>query len=181
IRSTIGVAEYLETLFRCGPVGDISDGALLDRFVATRDEAAFEVLVARHGPMVWHVCRAALSDLHDAEDAFQAAFLVLAHRAGAIRSRGSIASWLFGVATRVSARARVDAGRRRRHERAAAQRGEPAVMTADHDERPDPTPVLHEEIARLPERYRAAIVLHDLEGHTCEAIAGRLRRPVSTI
>jgi RNA polymerase sigma factor (sigma-70 family) len=179
--SPVGVARSLETLFRCGPIGDLSDGDLLERFVATRDEAAFEVLVARHGPVVLHVCRAVLSDRDEVEDAFQAVFLVLARRASAIRSSGSVASWLFGVATRVSARARADAGRRRWHERMAARRGDPMAVTADLDDRPDPAQALREEIARLPERYREAIVLHDLEGHTCEAMARQLRRPVGTV
>src|SRR5579883_2743405 len=141
------IPRQFEVLFGCGTVGDLPDGALLERFVATRDEAAFEVLVARHGSLVLRVCRAALADPHEAEDAFQAVFLILVRKAASIRSRGSIASWLHGVASRVSARARVDAGRRRRHEQSAAAR-RPIDAAADADPRPDPAPVLHEELAR---------------------------------
>ncbi len=97
--------RHLDTLFRSGPAGDLADGTLLERFLATRDEAAFEALVARHGPMVLRVCRAALDEPAEVDDAFQAVFLVLVRRAASIRSRASIASWLFGVANRVSARA----------------------------------------------------------------------------
>lgn len=85
----------------------MTDAQLLDWFVSRRDdaaEAAFEELMIRHGPMVFRVCRSVLRDTHDAEDAFQAAFLVLAHRARAIRRQGSVASWLFGVAHRVASR-----------------------------------------------------------------------------
>ena len=121
--------KHLQTLFTSGAIGGLDDGALLERFVAGRDEAAFEVLVARHGPMVLRVCRAALADPHDADDAFQAVFLVLVRRAVAIRSHASVASWLFGVASRVSARAKVDATRRRRHEQQAAL-GRPATAPA---------------------------------------------------
>ena len=180
IGSASRVPMYLQTLFGSGPAGDLPDGALLERFVATRDEAAFAVLVARHGPMVLRVCRAALADPDEAEDAFQAVFLVLVRRAASIRSRGSIASWLFGVASRVSARARVEAGRRHRHERAAGVR-EPSAAPIDLDDRPDPAPVLHEELARLPDRYREAIALCYFEGQTCDAVARRLSRPVGTI
>ncbi len=174
------VPMYLQTLFGSGAAGDLPDGALLERFVATRDEAAFEVLVARHGPMVLRVCRATLADPHEADDAFQAVFLVLVRRAASIRSRGSIASWLFGVASRVSARARVEAGRRHRHEREAASRRS-AAAPAEAGDRPDPAPLLHEELARLPDRYREAIVLCYFEGHSCDAAARRLRRPVGTV
>lgn len=96
-------------LFNSGAVGTMTDSQLLDQVVSRRDqaaEAAFEELVIRHGPMVLRVCRNVLHDLHDAEDAFQAVFLVLANRAGSIRRSGSLASWLFAVAQRVAIRAR---------------------------------------------------------------------------
>ena len=103
------VLRQVHRLLNFGAVGTMSDAELLDRFVARRDEAAeaaFEELVIRHGPMVLRVARSLLHDAHDAEDAFQAVFLVLANRAGSIRRNGSVASWLFGVAHRVSTRAR---------------------------------------------------------------------------
>ena len=112
-------------LFHFGAVGTMSDAQLLDRFLSRRDEAAeaaFEELVIRHGPMVLRVCRGVLHDAHDAEDAFQAVFLVLASRAGSIRRSGSVASWLFGVAQRVATRARRSAARRHRHDQLVAER-----------------------------------------------------------
>ena len=127
----------LRVLFDAGTATGLTDGQLLERF-ATRGgesaELAFAALVERHGPMVWRVCRSILRDEHDAEDAFQATFLVLVRRAGAIRKRDSVASWLFGVASRVAARARADAARRRRHEREAAARA--ARSRGDADEEP---------------------------------------------
>ncbi len=178
-RSSI-VRKHLGILFNAGAVGDQTDGELLERFVSRRDEGAFEALVERHGPMVLRVCRGVLADPHDAQDAFQATFLVLVRRAGSVRKRDSVASWLFGVAGRVAARARADAARRRRHEREAAMMATRSDGGEDED-RPDPGPVLHEEVARLPEKYREAVVLCYLEGHTYEAAARRLRRPVGTI
>ena len=103
------VPRYLSDLFRNGTPAALTDSELLDRFTASRDghdetaELAFAALLARHGPMVLRVCRAVLGDRHEVEDAFQATFLVLAVRARAIRRRGSVASWLHGVALRVAA------------------------------------------------------------------------------
>src|SRR5215471_5216606 len=93
-----------------------SDRQLLDLFITARDETAFATLVRRHGPLVLSVCRRVLGDRHDAEDAFQAAFLVLARKASAIRKRDSVGSWLFGVAYRLACQLRLQAARRRRHE-----------------------------------------------------------------
>jgi RNA polymerase sigma factor (sigma-70 family) len=174
------VRKHLGILFTAGAVGDLTDGELLERFVARRDEGAFEALVERHGPMVLRVCRGVLADRHDAQDAFQATFLVLVRRAGSVRKRDSVASWLFGVAGRVAARARADAARRRRHEREAAEMSTRSDG-GEGEDRPDPGPVLREEVARLPEKYREAVVLCYLEGHTYEAAARRLGRPVGTI
>src|SRR5262249_46205514 len=126
------------------------------------------------------ICRRALGDPHDAEDAFQATFLVLATRARSIRRRKSVASWLYGVALRVARRARADAIRRRAHERRAAEMagGEvgPEATDDDRDFR-----ALHEEVERLPGNYREAVVLCYLEGLTLEAAAGRLGCPVGTL
>ena len=138
-----------------GRSGRCPTAQLLDRFVSRRDEAAeaaFEELVIRHGPMVLRVCRSVLHDAHDAEDAFQAVFLVLASRAGSIRRGGSVASWLFGVARRVAAcRGRAHA-RRRTLDRRVAERTPESYLPADDD--PD-WEILHEEIDGLPERLRA--------------------------
>jgi len=167
----------------------MTDGQLLERFMAARDEAgelAFESLVARHGPMVMRVCRNMLEDAHDAHDAFQAVFLVLARRGGAIRDRRCIASWLYGVAMRVAARARFTAIRREIRDRRTA---EAAVLCAGtsvqgQDENTIATEcaqVVHQELNRLPEKYRAPIVLCYLEGLTHDEAALRLSWPVGTV
>ncbi len=106
----VGASRHLRTVFESGALGSLADGALLDRFLAGRGDedsaASFAALVERHGPMVLSVCRAAIGDPHDAEDAAQATFLILARRAGSIRLAESLASWLFGVALKVSSKAR---------------------------------------------------------------------------
>jgi DNA-directed RNA polymerase specialized sigma24 family protein len=96
----------LQTLFSEGTLGGLSDGRLLERFAAHREEAPFEVLVRRHGPMVWGICRRVLRDHHDAEDAFQATFLVLARKAHAIARRDLVANWLYVVAYQTAMKAR---------------------------------------------------------------------------
>ena len=108
--------KHLHTLYDVGVIGDLTDGQLLERFVIRRDaaaEAVFSTLIERHGPMVLRVCLQVLGNSHDADDAFQATFLVLVRNAGAIRRRDSVASWLYGVAQRVAMRAKADATRRR--------------------------------------------------------------------
>ncbi len=165
----------VRTLFSLGVVSDSSDGELLRRFLNGDDieaEAAFTVLVERHGPMVLRVCRHVLDDSHDAQDAFQATFLVFLRRAGSIRTRDSVASWLFGVAVRVARRARHAEIVRRVHERNA---GNLAAATATSgDGLRARLALLHEEIARLPNRYREPIVLCHLQGLSTAAVARRL-------
>ena len=145
-------------------------------------EVAFAALVERHGPTVFRVCNDVLDDPHDAQDAAQVTFLLLAKRAGAIRRRNALASWLFGVARRVAARAKVEAARRRAHERRRAE-----MATREHDRRSrvpvtgEPWAELFEEIDRLSEHHRSAIVLCDLEGLTHEQAARRLGCPVKTV
>jgi RNA polymerase sigma factor (sigma-70 family) len=173
------VLGHLRRLLDKGTVAGLSEGQLLERFLARGDEAAFAAIVARHGPMVLAVCRRVLTDEADAEDAFQATFLVLVRRGRAIRNRESLASWLHGVAQRVAARARLDAARRRRHERAKG--GEMPTATAPEPMADDFGPVLHEELAALPEKYRAPLVLCYLEGHTHDQAADALGWPVGTV
>jgi RNA polymerase sigma factor (sigma-70 family) len=147
---------HLETLFRVGSFTGLPDGALLERFAAGPPdiaEVAFTALVERHGAMVRRTCRQVTGDHHDAEDAAQATFLVLARSARSIRSTDSLSAWLYGVACRVSARANADAARRRARERRAAG------LAADASPRHEPWLEVHEELARLPERYRLPIVL----------------------
>ncbi|WP_406698711.1 sigma-70 family RNA polymerase sigma factor [Singulisphaera sp. Ch08] len=178
------VLKHLQTLYSVGAIGGLSDGQLGDRVVNRRDEAAeaaFTILADRHGPMVLRVCRQMLSDRHEAEDAFQATFLVLASKAHSIRNRDSVAGWLHGVARRVALRAKADAARRRIKERRAALLAM-AKSPMDDDGSPSESwPELHEEIARLPERYREPIVLCYLEGLTTEAASQRLGCPQGTI
>jgi RNA polymerase sigma factor (sigma-70 family) len=185
-----GVLQDVRTLFDSGTTVGLTDGELLgrfadragwDRIADDASEPAFAALVERHGPMVLRVCRSILRDEHDAQDAFQATFLVLVRRAGSVRRQGSVGSWLHGVALRVSARARADLARRRRHERRAGEIGRGADRSDSGESSPEVAAILHEELGRLPERYRAAVVLCYLEGHTCEAAARRLGRPVGTV
>jgi RNA polymerase sigma factor (sigma-70 family) len=157
----------------------LTDAQLLRRFVEQREEAAFAALLQRHGPMVLGVCRRVLRHQQDAEDAFQATFLVLARRAGAIRSRPQLAGWLYGVAYRTARHARRLACKRRARERQVANMPEPAVVMADAWN--DLQPVLDEELARLPDRYRAALVLCDLEGKTRPEVARELGCPEGTV
>jgi RNA polymerase sigma factor (sigma-70 family) len=176
-----GVWRHAHTLFNEGVLAALADEELLDRFVTAHAEArelAFEALVDRHGKMVLRICRAVLRDKHDAEDAFQATFLVLARQAAAIRTRASLASYLHGVARRVASCARSAASRRREHERKAADLGRNRVAEPHWD---DMAQVLHEEIDRLPEQYRAPILLCDMEGLTEGQAATRLGRPIGTI
>ena len=155
----------------------MTDRQLLESFLTRRDEESFEGLVLRHGPMVLGLCRQILRDTHEAEDAFQATFLLLARNAATIRNLDSIASWLHGVAYRVSLKAR--AGARRR---APEGRGlEMAVTGPDDLDRLDLRPLLHEEVDRLPEKYRAPIVLCFFEGQTHEEAARRLDCPTGTV
>ncbi len=159
----------------------LTDAQLLRRFVAQRDEAAFEVLVWRHGPMALGVCRRILRNPHDADDAFQAALLALARKAPSIARGGSVGGWLFQVARRTALRARAQALRRARRETQAAElAAAPDPRAADPD-RHELGPVLDEELHRLPEKYRAPVVLCYLEGLTNEEAACHLRCPVGTV
>ncbi len=173
-RSSDHVLHQMRRVFNLGTVGMVSDAQLLDWFVSSKDEsaeAAFEELMIRHGPMVFGICKSALRDAHDAQDAFQAVFMVLANRAGAIRRKHSVASWLFGVAQRVAARARNRAARRRSIDQRAAQQASECYVQVEHD--PDGE-VVHEELDQLPERLRAPVVLCYLEGLTYDAAARQL-------
>lgn len=169
-------------LFEAGTLSGLSDAQLLEQFATGRDELAFEVLVTRHGPLVLAVCRRILADAHDAEDAFQASFLVLARKARTIRSGANLGAWLCRVAYRISLRAGVEAVRREQNERRVATDVAGAESDFDPD-RPGPETVtaLYEELDRLPERYRVPVVLCHLEGMTTEAAAARLGCPVGTV
>jgi RNA polymerase sigma factor (sigma-70 family) len=163
-----------------GPeAGTLSDRQLLARFAHRRDEVAFGSLVERHGPMVWAACRRVLGAGPDAEDAFQAAFLVLAQKAGAAGWQESVSSWLYQVAYRVAIRARRDIARRRRREEEAAKmlQGTPRAAAEGGELRA----VLDEELSRLPERFRAPVVLCYLQGKTNDEAAQALGWPRGTV
>ena len=152
--------------------GDLSDGQLLERFLTLREEVAFESLVRRHGPMVLGVCRRVLLNAHDAEDAFQATFMVLVRKAGSIVPRELVGNWLYGVAYRTALKARSIASRRRavvRQVRDMARSKSP-----DSGARNDLQALLDYELNRLPDKYRAPVVLCELEGKSRRDAARQL-------
>jgi len=181
-RSTSNAPLELAALLQGGVATGLTDRELLERFATSRDhggEFAFAALVARHGPMVQSVCRRMLRNPADAEDAFQATFLVLVQRAGSIRLGVSLGPWLYGVSVRVARRARIVGARRRTVELAddTAEKLSERGSRAGHDLRL----VIDEELARLPESFRAPIVLCHMHGLTHEEAADRLHCPIGTI
>jgi RNA polymerase sigma-70 factor (ECF subfamily) len=169
----------LKSLLSYGAVGTRSDSELLELFVSEPDEAVFEAMVRRHGPMVWGVCRRVLRDHHDAEDAFQASFLVLARKAATITPREKLGNWLYGVAYRTARKTRTATSNRRARERQVPDMPEPeAVREGCRDEL---LPLLDQELSRLPAKYRTPIVLCDLEGKTHRQAAEQLDWPVGTV
>jgi RNA polymerase sigma factor (sigma-70 family) len=173
------VLRHLRRLTDAEGVRELTDGELLERFHRRREEVAFAALVERHGPLVWGVCRRVLHDAHLAEDAFQATFVVLVRRAGSIRKHGSVGSWLHGVAYRVAvkARTRADATRARERRLAEMTHPEPPDELTWHELRA----VLDEELSRLPEKYRAPVVLCYLEGQTHDQAARQLGCPRTSL
>lgn len=157
----------------------MTDGELLERFLARRDEPAFESVVLRHGPMVLRLCREVLGNTHDADDAFQATFLVLVNNAAAIRDQDALGRWLYGVAYRIAVRAKVRSRRRQNQER---QGVEMAAAVPENDALPqDYLPVVHAELNRLPTKIRDPLVLCYLEGLTQEEAARQLDCPLGTL
>jgi RNA polymerase sigma factor (sigma-70 family) len=156
----------------------LSDAELLEGFRARGDQAAFEALVRRHGPMVWGVCRRVLRRTCDAEDAFQATFLVLVRKAGCIRPAGHVGRWLHGVAYRTATRARAQAARRVDKERQAQA---PVACRLCRDDWQELLPLLDQAIDRLPERYRDAVLLCELQGKSRRAAARQLGWPEGTL
>ncbi len=162
------------------PEGEgLNDGQLLDHFIERRDETAFAALVRRHGALVWGVCRRVVGHHHDAEDAFQATFLVLARKAASVRPRHLVPNWLYGVAQRTALKARSAAGRRGMREKQVLTMPEPEPGPADPWQ--DLEPLLDQELARLPDKYRVAIVLCDLQGKTGKEAAHQLKIPEGTL
>lgn len=176
-----GLVEFLRGLFPGSLAGELKDRELLLQFqhgTKAQAEDAFAVLVRRHGALVQRLCRHVLGDVHDAQDAFQATFLVLARKASSIRQTESLAAWLFGVSRRVAAQARLNLARRR----AAEERG--AAMIARHpvtNGSPELWTELYEEVARLPEKCRQPIILCYLEGLSHAEAARQLGWPLGTL
>jgi RNA polymerase sigma-70 factor (ECF subfamily) len=161
--------RYLRRAGYLSEEGRPTDGQLLERFVARGEEAAFEELVRRHGPMVLGVCRRTLHNEHDVEDAFQATFLVLVRKARSVKSRDLVGHWLYGVAYRTAVRARSLDARRRDKEKAMPRPAAPSTGLWQ-----DVMPLLDRELSGLPEKYRIPVVLCDLEGKSRKEVAGIL-------
>jgi RNA polymerase sigma factor (sigma-70 family) len=173
------VIQHIRKIVRLQAAGERTDGQLLESFVRRRETAALEALVRRHGPMVWGVCRRILHSHHDAEDAFQATFLVLVRKAATVKPREMVGNWLYGVAHQTALKARATRAKRRTRERQVADMPEPAVKELDLWR--DLLPVLDQELSRLPDKYRVAIVLCDLEGKTRKEAARQLGCPEGTL
>jgi RNA polymerase sigma factor (sigma-70 family) len=159
-----------------------TDGQLLDRFVRGGDRLALETLVYRHAPMVWGVCRRTLTHLDQAEDAFQATFLVLVRKAASIRSRELLPNWLYRVAHKTACKARQTDAKRSAREKQVAVLPEPQPAERSNGEFSSETrALLDEELTRLPEKYRLALVLCDLQGRSLDEAARQLRLPNGTV
>src|SRR5262245_10923138 len=167
------------------PADPPPDAELVATFAARRDPDAFAALVERHGPTVLGVCRRVLGHAHDAEDAFQATFLVLALKATAVRPPGAVGGWLYGVAVRTANKAKVAAARRRRREMIAAsaqaRKANPDGEGGGGVDRAELQAVLDAELAQLPDTLRAVVVLCDLHGKTRAEAAAELGCPEGTV
>jgi RNA polymerase sigma factor (sigma-70 family) len=173
------VLQHLRSAVLLQDGAGMTDAQLLQSFVTHRDQAAFAALVRRHAPMVWGVCRRGLHNYQDAEDAFQATFLILVRKAVSIASPELLANWLYGAAYNTALKARAKADRRRTRERQVTEMPEPAVV--DQDLWRDLRPLLDRELSRLPDIYRVVIVLCDLEGKTRKEAARQLGVPEGTV
>jgi RNA polymerase sigma factor (sigma-70 family) len=160
------------------PEGSLTDGQLLARFVSTRDEASFTALVRRHGAMVLAVCLRRLRHAQDAEDCFQATFLVLARKAATVLKRESVGSFLYGVAYRIALKAKAMQVHRRAYEQQVREMPHPQVLPVESQ---DWLPWLDHELNLLPESYRAVIVACDLEGQSRKEVARFLGLPEGTV
>jgi RNA polymerase sigma factor (sigma-70 family) len=180
--ATSQMSEVISYLCRTVILRDgvgLTDWQLLQDYLGRRDEAALATLVRRHGPMVWGVCRRVLRNYHDAEDAFQATFLVFVRKASSIASPELLANWLYGVAHQTALKARTTAAKRRARERQVTEMPEPAAT--EQVVSSDLQPLLDQELSRLPDKYRVAIVLCDLGGKTRKAAARQLGVPEGTL
>ena len=165
LRSAVLLREYV----------DLTDRQLLDSLINRQDPVATEVLLRRHGPMVWGVCKRILGNHHDAEDAYQATFLLLVQKATSITCRDKVGNWLYGTARQTALHAMAARVKRQRREIQQVQILEPTVMNTNlWDEL---GPLLDQELGQLPGKYREVIVLCDLEGKTRQEVASSLGCP----
>lgn len=180
--TTSGMSKVVQQLRRTAmrqKLVEPTDGQLLDCFVNRREPTALEILVRRHGPMVWGVCRRMLHNHHDVEDAFQATFLVLVRRAASIMPREMVGNWLYGVAHQTARKARTTTAKRRARERQLTEMPETGV--GEREIWSELRPVLDRELSLLPDKYRAVIVLCELEGKTRPEVARQLSLPEGTV
>jgi RNA polymerase sigma factor (sigma-70 family) len=173
------VVQHLRQVMLQHDGAGLTDGQLLGCFVDQQDEAAVAALVRRHGPMVWGVCRRILRNHHDAEDAFQATFLVFVRRAAVIAPREMVGNWLYGVAYQTALKARAMLAKRRTREKQVPTL--PEIEGEEPHLGHDLQAVLDQELSRLPNKYRVAIVLCDLEGKTRIEAARQLGVPPGTL
>jgi RNA polymerase sigma factor (sigma-70 family) len=173
------VIPYLRRRVLLRDGAGLTDQQLLEDHISRHEEAALATLVHRHGSMVWSVCRRVLTNYHDAEDAFQATFVVLVRKAASIASRELLANWLYGVAHQTALKARATTAKRKTRERQVKEMPEPEGVHQDlwHDMEP----LLDQELSRLPDKYRVPIVLCDLEGKTRKEAARQLGVPEGTV
>ena len=172
-----GILRHLRRSTQSRDLATLTDGQLLERYRTRRDEMAFEVLMRRHGPMVLGVCRRVLNHPDDAEDAFQATFLVLVRKAASIAQRELVGNWLYGAAYRAALETK--AARRQSPGRQVMAMREPEAAAAPKGD--DLQPLLDQEISRLPDKYRVPVVLCELEGRTLKEAARQLGIPEGTL
>jgi len=175
---TNGLRKTIDRLRHALAPSEMTDGQLLNRFLARRDESAFAALVRRHGPLVMGVARRILGDFHDSEDVFQATFLILAQKAHAVVNRRALPGWLYTVAYRAALEARARGERRRRKERQVEAMPHPETTDAEVQ---DWRPVLDQELSRLPEKYRLPVILCDLEGRPRKEVERHLHLREGTL
>jgi RNA polymerase sigma factor (sigma-70 family) len=173
--------RLMDHLRRAAQTGDesLGDGELLGCFLERREEGAFAALLRRHGPMVLGVCRRILGNVHDAEDAFQATFLILVRKAASVRPREAVGNWLYGVAYRTALEARTRIARRRGREKQMEDLPHPEVQPEEHW--PELQPLLDRELHRLSDKYRLPVVLCDVEGRSRKEVARQLAIPEGTL
>jgi RNA polymerase sigma factor (sigma-70 family) len=173
------VIHHLRQIARAHMDAGMTDGELLESFVSRGDEAAFQTLLRRHGPMVLGVCRRVLHSYHDAEDAFQATFLVLVRKASSVKPSNMVANWLHGVAYRTALKARAVLGKRQVREQPLVEVPEPDAGRQELWS--DLQAVLDQELCRLPDKYRMPLILSDIQGRSIKEMTRQLGWPQGTV